>query len=132
MKALIYIRVHQVKLMFERDGEMKRKFLIHVIIYFFVALPLVLTKTPLLYLPVPSLILLSISFLRTDVELLKKAGVLPFSIFIFEYLLISMPFLLASLLLGYFYSIAIYSIFIIVLALVSSLKRIQIKQILHF
>lgn len=132
MKALIYIRVQQVKLMFERNGEMRRKFLIHVIIYFFVAFPLILTKTPLLYFPLPGLILLSISFMRTDLALLKKAGVFPFSIFFIEYLLISMPFLLTSLLLGYFYSIAIYSILIVVLAVVSSLKLTQIKQVLHF
>ena len=94
-----------------------------ILILFIVAVPLLLTRMPVIYLPLPLGVITYIHLSRNDADLLRKSGLNSLTIMFAEYLILSLPYIIVSFVYAKYLAAIALLVFVISLVISTFLYR---------
>lgn len=127
MKILLFIRAEQFRALLRNRGKSKKILALMFILLFLISMCSIISGKSGIYLTIPGILLLILHSVRNDYYLLKKTGLSAYTIMLIEYLLLTLPNLVAGILNMHFTGVILLSAFIIILPLISGRQLILFR-----
>ncbi len=128
MKILVFIRLEQLRSLLRNSNNSLKRRLIAFLLLFLLCIISISTRKPLIYLAIPCILIFLLHTFRNDFDLLKKMGLSVYKIVLTEYLILSLPYLIAGIVFHHSLGVIFLIIYILILPTTHPKRLVHIKQ----